>query len=62
VAEILGEADPGGVNGQLIYSEVSDETTFTFATADVEEASTDQGWSNDAQTVGGLMADVETMY
>ena len=59
VAAILGEARAAGVNGQFLYSVQADADTFTWATGDTEEASTTQGWGDDAQTTGGRFADVE---
>ena len=59
-AAIMGEASAAGVNSQLVYSESSDADTFTFSSGDTEEASTAQGWADDAQTTGGFWADVET--
>jgi hypothetical protein len=58
VAAILESARPAAVGGQLLYSEEADATTFTFSSDDTEEASTDQGWADDAQADGGHMADV----
>lgn len=57
LANILGVAKAGGVNVQAIYSLSADADTFTFASGDTPEASTTQGWADDAQTTGGLWAD-----
>lgn len=59
VATILGETEPAGVKGFFLYSTEDDDATFFFSSDDTEEASVTQGWADDAQTIGGVWADVE---
>jgi len=47
LAALLGQVRGVGINGQMLYSLADDTDTFTFADADVEQASTAQGWSDD---------------
>jgi hypothetical protein len=58
VAALLRAVTGAGIGAQLVYSTEEDASTFTFASGDTEEASTDQGWADDAQTTGGVFADV----
>lgn len=57
LAEILKESRPAGVKAFIEYTLAPDTDTFTFATGDTAEASTTQGFSNDAGTSGGKFAD-----
>lgn len=59
LASFVASGRPTGVNGQVIYQLDEDAAMFTFASGDSEEASTDQGWADDGQTIGGEFADVE---
>ncbi|MHC4867015.1 MAG: WD40/YVTN/BNR-like repeat-containing protein, partial [Planctomycetota bacterium] len=45
VAELLGEADLGGVRGFVEYTEVDDDDTFIFADADVAQTDEAKGFS-----------------
>jgi hypothetical protein len=56
---ILLEAAPVGVGVELTYSLWEDALTFTFASGDVIETSSDLGFADDAQTTGGHFAGVE---
>jgi hypothetical protein len=58
IANLLSEADVGGVRGFVEYTLASDATTFTFASGDVAQADANRGWSNDGGTSGGKFADV----
>ena len=60
VAAIIKEARAAGVGAQFVYSLQAKEDTFAWATADVEEASTTQGWGDNAQTTGGRFAGIES--
>jgi hypothetical protein len=58
IADLVARARSGGVRAQLVYSEGDPDETFTFASGDEPEASEAQGFADDAQTTGGLWADV----
>lgn len=47
VAELLADADAGGVRGFVEYTEVDDDETFTFADADVAQTDGAKGFAGD---------------
>jgi hypothetical protein len=48
----------GGIKTWFQYGIADDDNIFRFATADLEEASTTQGFANDAETTGGYWAEI----
>lgn len=58
VANFVASARGASIGAQLLYIEDPEADIFMFAAGDAEEASVDQGWADDAQTIGGHMADV----
>lgn len=59
LAAELARARAAGVRAQLSYTLAADAATFTTASGDTSETSTSQGLANDAQTTGGVLADVK---
>jgi hypothetical protein len=59
LAAEVQKARAAGVKTQIEYTDIDDDDTFTFATADAVEFSDRQGWSNDAGTSGGVWSFVE---
>jgi hypothetical protein len=57
-AALLQLAKPAGVKAAFIYTVTDDAHTFTFSDDDTEQASTLQGWADDAQTTGGQLSEV----
>jgi len=47
-----------GVKVGFQYAEVDEDNVFSFASGDVEETSTTQGFADDAETTGGYWSDV----
>lgn len=58
IASFIERTRGGGIRGAFVYSAVDDATTFTFASADLPQASSAQGWADNGQTTGGFLADV----
>ncbi len=48
----------GGIGAYFHYSDDDDSDTFTWADGDVEQTDVNQGWGNDAETVGGSWTDI----
>ena len=57
IADLIRRARAGGVGASLVFTG-DDATAFLFASGDSPETSTTQGFSDDAQTFGGLLASV----
>lgn len=59
LASILTDTRSAGVNAQLAYLTTTAALSFSFSSnPDVTESSTSQGLADDAQTTGGMFADV----
>lgn len=56
--DALQKVKGGGVQAHFQYCDDDDADCFTWADADVEQTEVDQGWGNDAETVGGSWSDV----
>jgi hypothetical protein len=56
VVQVIGETKPAGVGGIVEYRLSPEDELFSFASGDTAEASSTQGFSNDAGTSGGKFA------
>jgi len=56
--ELLLVVKQAGEQPWFQYSEKDNEYTFMFADGDIDETNSNQGWSNEALTVGGYWSDV----
>jgi len=55
---LLNNVNGAGIKAWFQYSIVDDDATFTFASGDALEASTMQGFGDDAQITGGIMSEI----
>lgn len=55
---VLQRAKGAAVSAVLQYAIVDDDKIFQFASGDVPEVDSDQGFANDTQTTGGTWSDI----
>lgn len=59
ITTLVTDATSVGVGFGVLYQAADDAHTFTLADADVNQADTNRGTSDDGKTFGGLLSDIE---